>query len=220
MDHFEWEKPIAASLLSQNYVNYVNIFPKRYCESLLVKGLQNYDSSNFEDDPMVQDSNLGRIQVVWIWQGGKFFSNLQLWQLVTMKPFDLQRPTVPLWKDLYPFVNIVSAQETCSIVKMGFVIDAISEERKWKLLQSCTQSINGWVVSLYECTMFQPLQYWNILSKLNMIFCNISLNKASLPRLKIICIPTYWFSHNLKNNEIWYSLIHLSISSYFIFWGG
>ena len=30
----------------------------------------------------------------------KFFSNLQLWQLVTLQQVDLQIPTVPLWKDL------------------------------------------------------------------------------------------------------------------------
>ena len=39
-----------------------------------------------------------------------------------MEPFDTQRPTVPLWKVLEPFVNIVSAQETGSILKIGFVL--------------------------------------------------------------------------------------------------
>ena len=30
----------------------------------------------------------------------EFFSNLQHWQLVILMPVDLQRPTVPLWKDI------------------------------------------------------------------------------------------------------------------------
>ena len=30
----------------------------------------------------------------------EFFSNLQLWQLITLQPFEPQRPTVPLWKYL------------------------------------------------------------------------------------------------------------------------
>ena len=33
----------------------------------------------------------------------RFFSNLQLWQPVDLLPIDLQRPTVPLWKDLNLF---------------------------------------------------------------------------------------------------------------------
>ena len=35
-----------------------------------------------------------------------------------MKSFDLQRPTIPLWKDLKLAVNIVSAQESGSILKI------------------------------------------------------------------------------------------------------
>ena len=31
-----------------------------------------------------------------------FFLRLQLWKLVTLQPLGLQRPTVPLWKDLDP----------------------------------------------------------------------------------------------------------------------
>ena len=53
-------------------------------------------------------------------QLAEFFLNLQLWQLVSLQPFNLQRPSVPLCKDLDPVVNIVSAQETCSILRIGF----------------------------------------------------------------------------------------------------
>ena len=41
---------------------------------------------------------------------------------VTLEPFDIQTPTVPLWKVLEPFVNILSAQETGSILKTDFVL--------------------------------------------------------------------------------------------------
>ena len=46
--------------------------------------------------------------------------NLTVWRTVTLQPFDLQRLTVPLWKDLEPIVNIVSAQETSSILRIGY----------------------------------------------------------------------------------------------------
>ena len=39
---------------------------------------------------------------------------------VTLQPYDQQRLNVPLWKDPDPIVNIVSAQETSSIFKIGF----------------------------------------------------------------------------------------------------
>ena len=37
-------------------------------------------------------------------------------------PFDIQRLTIPLLKDLDPVVNIVSAQETDSILKIDFAL--------------------------------------------------------------------------------------------------
>ena len=37
---------------------------------------------------------------------------LQLWQLVTLLPVDLQRPTVPLVKDLNPInIHIVNSED-------------------------------------------------------------------------------------------------------------
>ena len=41
---------------------------------------------------------------------------------VTLEPFDIQRPTVPLWKGLDEFVNILSAQEPGSILKTDFAL--------------------------------------------------------------------------------------------------
>ena len=40
----------------------------------------------------------------------------------TLQPFDLQRPTVPLWKNLDPVVNIISDQRAGSIFKMAFAL--------------------------------------------------------------------------------------------------
>ena len=42
----------------------VEIFPKRFCVSLYVNWLQIYKLSKLEDDPIVQESNLGRTHVV------------------------------------------------------------------------------------------------------------------------------------------------------------
>ena len=39
-----------------------------------------------------------------------------------MEPFDIQRSTVTLWKGLESFVNILSAQETGRILKIGFTL--------------------------------------------------------------------------------------------------
>ena len=44
---------------------------------------------------------------------------LQLWQLVTLQPVDLQRPTVPFWKDLNLFKKSFSIQRTVMIFNMA-----------------------------------------------------------------------------------------------------
>ena len=36
--------------------------------------------------------------------------------------FDLQRPTISLWKDLDPVTSIISTQETWSILELGFAV--------------------------------------------------------------------------------------------------
>ena len=65
-----------------------------------------------------------RAELVWFDSGraAEFFPNLQLWQLVTLQPFDLERPKVPLWKDLEPVVYMVSGWEIGSILKIGFAL--------------------------------------------------------------------------------------------------
>ena len=45
----------------------------------------------------------------------EFFSSLQLWQLVTLESFDLQRCTVPLWTRSNIFFNILYAKVRDSI---------------------------------------------------------------------------------------------------------
>ena len=73
------------------------------------------------DSPIIQDSNPGCTHLVQIRLSGWIFSNLQLWKLVTLQHFDLQRPTVPLWKGLELVVNIL-AQETARILKISFTL--------------------------------------------------------------------------------------------------
>ena len=83
-----------------------------YCGSLLVKGLQSYKLSKLE-----------------IW---KEFCHcccrvqvpdkqiiLKVWQASTLQHFDLQRPIIPLSKDLNPTFNIPSDQRT-GIFRIGF----------------------------------------------------------------------------------------------------
>ena len=47
---------------------------------------------------------------------------LKVWQIITLQPFNLQRLTVPVQKDIDLLVNISSAQETSSILKKGIVL--------------------------------------------------------------------------------------------------
>ena len=56
---------------------------------LLVKGLQSYQPSNFDLTPGVLECGLGGSSVAGAeWQ--TFSWDLQLWQLVTFRPFTLQ----------------------------------------------------------------------------------------------------------------------------------
>ena len=107
-------------LLHKAYVNGVILrgqnlskLPVSWAESVLTtwsRSLQrgNVSPLNFEGDEIVWYSNLGHTCVVWLWQGGRTFFRPPNWQLVTLQPFNLQRPTVPLWKDLELIVNINS----------------------------------------------------------------------------------------------------------------
>ena len=71
--------------------------------------------------PHVQDSNPGCPG--WFESGHRvgFFSDLQLWQLVFLQPFDLQTPTVPLWKDLNLPVDSISVQESSSTFNVFYL---------------------------------------------------------------------------------------------------
>ena len=50
------------------------------------------------------------------------FIILNIQGTVTLEPFDIKRPTAPLWKGLEPLVNILSAQETGSFLKIDFAL--------------------------------------------------------------------------------------------------
>ena len=47
---------------------------------------------------------------------------LKVWGTATLQPFNLQRLTAPLLKDLNPIVNIFSYQKTDRILKIGFAL--------------------------------------------------------------------------------------------------
>ena len=57
-------------------------------------------------------------------------------QLLTFKPFNQKRPTVPLNKTLEPIGHVVSAKETGSILKIGFAYS------KWPHLHRAYQVSN------------------------------------------------------------------------------
>ena len=66
--HFDRAKPIfkmpIVTWTETEWTDEVLIFHKRYCESLYVKGLQNYMLSKLEDDHIIGESNTGRTRVV------------------------------------------------------------------------------------------------------------------------------------------------------------
>ena len=55
---------------------------------------------------------------------------LQLWQLVTLQPVDLQRPTVPLWKDLdllnIHTINLKTTLQMWNCNYSGFFCESVS----------------------------------------------------------------------------------------------
>ena len=90
----------------------VYIFQNRYCKPLLIKGLQSYGPSNFEDDPIVRESNQSRLCVVFktrgaINFGGKFYcGNLNITYVI--KPQKVGVPWHPPHTILCPFVKLKS----------------------------------------------------------------------------------------------------------------
>ena len=67
-----------------------------------------------ELEPPARGSSMAKLQ--------NFFSNLQLWQLVTLQSFVLQRPTVSLWKGLSLIKNIVSIEKVGRIFIIDFAL--------------------------------------------------------------------------------------------------
>ena len=110
--------------MSRKYVNkWFKTFPKRYWGSLDVKGLQSYQQSKVEAWQKILPFGQNRTRRVRPgFESRSVFIILNIQGTVTLEPFDIQRPTVPLWKGLEPLVNIVSAQEICSILKTDFAL--------------------------------------------------------------------------------------------------
>ena len=98
-------------------------------------------STKLEHNPIVQDSNPGRWWVVRHWPSGRISFRPPKWKLVTLQPFNLQRSTVPLWKDLNLFKNISSTQRTNRIIKMSFTVS------KWPHLHRAPYSFSETVWS-------------------------------------------------------------------------
>ena len=62
---------------------------------------------------------------------------------VTLQPFDLQRLTLPFWKDLDPIGNKVSAQETGSILKISFALSISPHLLRAYSVPVCNQKVIG-----------------------------------------------------------------------------
>ena len=111
----------------QNVFKKFQIFQRRYCKSLQVKGLQSCGLSNFQSDPIFRESNLSYPNVVPSGPSSRIFSVLQR-QLTTLHPFDLQTLAALLWKHLKSLKIIFQAHKTSIIFGIGLLsqIDHIS----------------------------------------------------------------------------------------------
>ena len=74
---------------------------------------------------------------------------------VTLQPFDLQIITVPLWKDLAPFINIFYAQETCSISKIAFALSKSPHLQRARFLVTVRKYLHATVL----CVTVANLHY-------------------------------------------------------------
>ena len=84
---------------------------------------------------------------------------LQLWQLVTLQPVDLQRPTVPLWKYLNLLKNTISNQRTSRI------FDTVFAHSKWPHLHMA-YLLGVWhSFSVTVCT-YIPWNIWGFVERI------------------------------------------------------
>ena len=63
---------------------------------------------------IVEDLNWGCTYAVRLLPDGNLFFKPPILTALTFQPFDLEIPTISLWKDLDPVVDIVSAKETAA----------------------------------------------------------------------------------------------------------
>ena len=114
----------AASLLSRKHVkNGFKIFPKKYCGFLYVKGLKSYQLSKLVVWQKILPLGQSRTwRVKSAFESQTILIILNIWWSAILQPFNPQRLKAPLWKDLESVNNIVSAQETGNILKIGFVL--------------------------------------------------------------------------------------------------
>ena len=108
------------------------------------------------------------------WQN--FFSNLQLWQLVTLQSLVLQRPTVSLWKGLSLIKTILSIQFE----------PMIWSEKYLSLYRGMHTEPFHWSISIFACKSWQA----NIFVKL--LCVNMSLYfswKSSFLKWHLLPLP-------------------------------
>ena len=118
---FERETPIL-KILPVSWSKTILTTGPRYCGSLWVKGLQNYKLSKLKVWKKIcswLESNNSRVAQVQVLDD---LIILKVWQTVTLRPFNLQRPTVPLWREQDFVVIILSTQETGSFLNIDLAV--------------------------------------------------------------------------------------------------
>ena len=74
-----------------------------------------------------------------------------IWLTATLQPFDLQRPTIPLWKDLKLDVNTLLAQEHGNIFKIRFALSRLHQFNNVYLLRGCFVFLSIVAIERFLC---------------------------------------------------------------------
>ena len=124
------------------------------CKVTVRQTLKLFHCPGLEPGPPARGSTMAE------WQN--FFSNLQLWQLVTLQSFVLQRPTVSLWKGLSLIKNILSIQKVGRIFDIGFALSKWPHLHRPYVVGGCLFNLGTVTVSQTTC---QPVTPWSATSK-------------------------------------------------------
>ena len=88
-----------------------------------------------KNSPARLESNI--THEAWSWVSDNWII-LKVWQTATLQPFNLTKTTVPFRKDLDPVINIVSAQETDSILTIDFALSKWPHLHRAYVLTVCS----------------------------------------------------------------------------------